>query len=73
MATKTVMVRLLLDVDRAVCDEAIIQTLRVSATAVVQGRMWIAVDHPRPEDADKLWRQINAGLDPQRAGSARKA
>jgi hypothetical protein len=69
---KTVMVRLLLDLEPAVSDEAVVQCLRVSAAAFAT-RMWIAVDHPQPEHAAKLWQAIAAGVDPHGAGSARKA
>ena len=69
--SKTVMVRLLVDVETVISDEAIVQTLRVSSSAFAN-RMWIAVDHPRPQDAEKLWSCIASGRDPHGAGSARK-
>ena len=69
---RTMMVRILIDVpieDRATAEKRVAD-LVFGALKFASDRVWIAVDHPRPQDAAKLWASSAANEDPNRPGHA---
>jgi hypothetical protein len=65
------MVRILIETavdDRADAEQSLVDLL--SASNQIASRVWIAVDHPQPQDAVAMWRSIASNEDPHRPGHA---
>ena len=70
MAKQTMMIRVLVEVDDdPTTESALLAGLRKECEFSRASKMWIAIDYPRPQDAENLWQTIlQQDQDPNVAG-----